>query len=99
MKNLNIKRVVGASMIAGALLGGGLTYTATKVDWTPSVAEHCEFKKVTAYQGDTVSELVAKYNKGKDVDWRDLVVVFREKNGTTALKAGEEYLVPIYKGE
>ena len=99
MKKLNIKRVVGASMIAGALLGGGLVYTATKVDWTPSIEEHCEFKKVTAYQGDTVSELVAKHNKGKDVDWRDLVVVFREKNGTTALKAGEEYWVPVYQGE
>lgn len=99
MKKLNIKRIVMASTLAGAVLGGGLTYTATKVDWTPSVEEHCKFKKVTAYQGDTASELVAKYNKGKDVDWRDLVVVFREKNGTSSIQAGEEYLVPVYQGE
>ena len=96
---INIKRVVGASMLAGAILGGGWVYAASKVDWTPSLAEDCKFKKVIAYQGDTASELVAKYNKGKDVDWRDLVVVFREKNGTTALKAGEEYWVPVYQGE
>jgi cell division protein YceG involved in septum cleavage len=99
MKKLNIKRTISASMLAGAILGGGWVYAATKVDWTPSIAEHCEFKKVTVQAGDTVSELVLKYNKDKDIDWRDLVVVFREKNGTTAIKAGEEYLVPVYKGE
>ena len=99
MKQFNIKRVVGASVLAGMVLGGGFVYAASKVDWTPSVEEHCKYVRVTAQPGDTASELVSRTNKNKDVDWRDLVVVFREKNGTTAIKAGEEYWVPVYQGE